>query len=57
MKNFHYLIIVLILLGFSCKSNTGDWENLIQKDLSNWLHINGPAKYELKDGVIIGRGY
>ena len=54
MKKFKYLIIALILLGFSCKSNTGDWENLIQKDLSNWQHLNGFATYKLQDGVIIG---
>ncbi len=30
------------------------WENLIKKDLSNWIQLNGSAPFELKNGEITG---
>jgi hypothetical protein len=53
MKKVFYFI-TLFLISVSCKSKDGKWENLIKKDLSNWEQINGTAKYELKNGEIIG---
>ena len=56
-KTMKILLSVFIGLFFvlsSCKSNQSQWEDLIKKDLANWQQINGPARYELKDGVIVG---
>jgi hypothetical protein len=54
MKNLIYVLITLFIVSVSCKSKEGQWENLIKKDLSNWEQLNGSAKYELKNGEIIG---
>ena len=54
MKKLIFGFIGLLAVLTSCKTKDGQWENLIKKDLSNWQQINGPAHYEIKDGVIIG---
>ncbi len=54
MKNLIYLPAVVFILMTSCKTNSEPWENLIRSDLSDWIQINGPATYKLKDGVIVG---
>ncbi len=54
MKKLTILFTALLFVIVSCKTNEDKWENLIGKDLGNWQQINGPAHYELKDGVIIG---
>jgi hypothetical protein len=46
-----FLVILLFLTSCNVKE---PWENLIMNNLDNWIQINGPATYELKDGVIIG---
>lgn len=54
MKKLLIFFTGLIIVFVSCTSTDGQWEDLIKKDLGNWQQINGPAHYELKDGVIIG---
>jgi hypothetical protein len=54
MKRLLTIITALVIILASCKNDNGPWESLIKNDLGNWQHINGPAHYELKDGVIIG---
>lgn len=54
MKKLIFGFIGLLMVLSSCKTKDGPWENLIKKDLGNWKQINGPAHYEVKDGVIIG---
>jgi hypothetical protein len=54
MKNLIYPIAVVLTLITSCKTLNEPWENLIKNDLNDWVQLNGPASYELKDGVIIG---
>jgi hypothetical protein len=54
MKKLIYSFIGLLMVLSSCKTTDGPWENLIKKDLGNWQQINGPAHYELKDGIIVG---
>ena len=45
--------MVFILLT-SCKEINNPWENLIKDNLNDWEQLNGPATYELIDGVIVG---
>ncbi|MCF0039969.1 3-keto-disaccharide hydrolase [Dyadobacter fanqingshengii] len=52
------LTILLLLVTLACanaqKSKDG-WENLFNgKDLTGWKQLNGKAKYEVKDGAIVG---
>jgi len=54
MKNLIYAFSGLLIFLISCKTGNEQWENLIKNDLSNWAQLNGPATYELKDGVITG---
>ncbi len=51
-----YLIFLLLICSsaFAQKKEKG-WRNLFNsKDLKGWKQINGTAKYEAKDGMIIG---
>ena len=54
MKSLIYIFCGIVILMTSCKTANDPWENLITKDLTNWQQINGPAHFEVKDGVIIG---
>ena len=54
MKKMISIFGGIIVLMSSFITSNEPWENLIQKDLDNWKQINGPAHYEVKDGVIIG---
>lgn len=48
------LIGCTVQLSFAQKSKDG-WESLFNgKDLTGWKQLNGKAKYEVKDGVIVG---
>ncbi|HEV7350644.1 DUF1080 domain-containing protein [Telluribacter sp.] len=59
MKNFKYWIALFFLAtslnsAVAQKSKDG-WQMLFNgKDLTGWKQLNGKAKYEVKDGVIIG---
>lgn len=59
MKKTIVLAVAMLLGGvvhqsFSQKSKDG-WEYLFNgKDLTGWKQLNGKAKYEVKDGVIVG---
>jgi hypothetical protein len=54
MRRIKLSITVLFLLLIAGTTSNGQWVNLIRKDLGNWAQLNGTAKYELKDGMIIG---
>lgn len=54
MKNLIYAFSGLLIFLISCNTGNEQWESLIKNDLSNWVQLNGPATYELKEGVIIG---
>lgn len=54
MKKMIYLFVGILILMTLCKTINEPWEDLIMSDLSNWIQLNGPATYELKDGVIVG---
>ena len=53
-------MFLLFLAGFSLavsaqKNNSPTWESLFNgKDLKGWKQLNGKARYEVKDGMIIG---
>ncbi|TDB65323.1 3-keto-disaccharide hydrolase [Arundinibacter roseus] len=59
MKKHCFLVAVLLFgclasSSFAQKSKDG-WVNLFNgKDLSGWKQLNGKAKYEVKDGAIVG---
>lgn len=55
MNKFIYLIALLFVFN-SCatKSNDGWTELFNGKDLSGWKQLNGEAKYEVVDGMIVG---
>ena len=54
MKQIIYVFFILPVIMSFGTTCYGQWENLIKNDLSNWEQINGPAKYKLEDGTIIG---
>jgi hypothetical protein len=54
MRNWKILTVIL-LAGFAGNVMAGDWVNLFDgKTLSGWSVHSGTAKYETKDGTIIG---
>jgi len=54
MKKLIYIFAGIIVLMTSCNTSNDPWENLIKNDLGSWQQINGPAHYEVKDGIIVG---
>jgi hypothetical protein len=55
MKNTVVLIALLLISGCAFSQGNGDWETLFNgKDLKGWKQLNGAAKYEIKDGQIVG---
>ena len=53
-KIFCLVIVASIFLSSEAQQNQ-QWENLFNgKDLSGWKQINGNAKYEAKEGMIVG---
>ena len=49
------VIAVLAAVGFAAAAEEGGWVSLFNgKDLEAWEQINGKAKYEAKDGTILG---
>ncbi len=56
MRN-SFLAVVLILLTISSSafSKEKGWTNLFNgKDLKGWEQVNGEAKYEVVDGMVVG---
>jgi len=54
MKKFYIAIILLSIAQFSQSQSSG-WTNLFNgKNLDGWKQLNGKAKYEVKDGMIVG---
>jgi hypothetical protein len=48
-----YLILFSVIIS-GCNSDK-PWKNLVKKDLSNWIQLNGIAPFELKNGEITGK--
>jgi len=55
MKKYRYLfLIALVFAGCTSRQDDG-WTSLFNgKDLSGWKQLNGEAKYEVVDGMIVG---
>lgn len=50
-----FSLLLLTAITGSCRLDNEGWENLFNgKDLKGWKQLNGQAKYEVKDGMIIG---
>lgn len=54
MKNLLFTLTLMLLAISSCKTDDGQWENLIRKDLGNWQQLNGSALFKIEDGSITG---
>jgi hypothetical protein len=54
MKKQACLYFMLFSIMISGCNSDRPWENLIKKDLSNWIQLNGSAPFELKNGEITG---
>ena len=53
-KSLSSVLMLAIILSFDAQSQT-KWQNLFNgKDLQGWKQLNGNAKYEAKNGEIIG---
>ncbi len=53
-KNLFVSLLLIFIVGAASAQNDG-WVSLFDgKDLSGWKQLNGKAKYEVKDGMIIG---
>jgi hypothetical protein len=47
--------VLLILAPFTSNAQTGEWKSLFNgKDLTGWKQLNGQAKYEVKNNMIVG---
>jgi hypothetical protein len=54
-KYLLYILLVLSLTNVRAQKNKSGWVDLFNgKDLTGWKQLNGKAKYEVKDGVIVG---
>jgi len=55
MKKMLYLFLVSLVFCSCTSSKDDDWVSLFNgKDLSGWKQLNGEAKYEVVDGMIVG---
>lgn len=55
MKKFISLLTLFVLVVSGIASAQGDWVNLFNgENLDGWKQLNGKAKYEVVDGVIVG---
>ena len=44
-----------LFVPFITIAQQGEWQNLFNgKDLTGWKQLNGKARYEVKDGMIVG---
>ncbi len=51
----YFQLYVIFMVPFVVCAQQGEWQNLFNgKDLSGWKQLNGKAKYEVKNGMIIG---
>lgn len=49
------LLFFCFLFPLSGIAQQGDWQNLFNgKDLSGWKQLNGKARYDVKNGMIVG---
>ncbi len=54
-KNLSFLLLFSFLFSGTIFAQNNGWVNLFNgKDLSGWKQLNGKAKYEVVDGVIVG---
>ena len=50
-----YITIILFSISQFAQSQSAGWTNLFNgKNLDGWKQLNGKAKYEVKDGMIVG---
>jgi hypothetical protein len=54
MKRLTYFFAVLVPFLLQGCTSDGNWKNLITKDLSNWVQLNGTATYKIENDAIIG---
>ncbi len=55
MKKIAGLVLLVLMLTGSVFSQNDGWVSLFNgKDLTGWKQLNGEAKYEVVDGVIVG---
>ncbi len=49
------LLLLLLIASASLSAQNNNWQNLFNgKDLKGWKQLNGNAKYEVKNGAIVG---
>ena len=55
MKKNLILFVLLVSIAGTVFSQDSEWISLFNgKDLKGWKQLNGEAKYEVKDGMIVG---
>ena len=55
LRSFSFLIVLFISLGCAAQENKSGVTSLFNgKDLSGWRQLNGKAKYEVRNGEIVG---
>ena len=55
MKKNLILFVLLVSIADTVFSQDSEWISLFNgKDLKGWKQLNGEAKYEVKDGMIVG---
>jgi len=53
-KNLSFIVLILLTFNLVSVAQNG-WTNLFNgKDLTGWEQLNGEAKYEVVDGMIVG---
>ena len=55
MQQRTLLLICIMFLAFGSNAQHNGWKKLFNgKDLQGWKQLNGKAKYEVKNGEIVG---
>jgi hypothetical protein len=55
MKRILYLFFISFVIGSCSSGEAGGWTDLFNgRDLTGWKQLNGEAKYEVSDGMIVG---
>jgi hypothetical protein len=55
LRSSFFLLVLFISFQCTAQENNSRGKSLFNgKDLSGWKQLNGKAKYEVKDGAIVG---
>ena len=54
MRKISFLFNLFLITLLSLQSADGKWKKLANKDLKDWIQINGTASFILEKGIVTG---